>query len=136
MTDPITSAVLAFNLLCTGVTTESSGLSKHKTPFTVELRVDLPNAKWCFGECKSQDAIHELRNDRIEFANEKSETLTTGYKSHLLTVNRETGEFYESQLIVLTGPVPLFGSNQTVVMSKGSCERKDFTGFPSITTKF
>ena len=125
-----TTAILAFNLLCTGNLTASGfGIDDTPKPYSSEYRIDIESGQWCESECKTIFAIASVQTTQITLEETSKISPTGGEESLKNFVNRETGEH---RVFSLSGRK----YQRFSITWKGQCERKPFTGFPKFETKF
>ena len=117
------AAAAAFNLICSGtMTSDKLGHMADESikPFSETYRVNLASKRWCYRACTLTQPIVEVTAERIVFErDERGE-----YNDTISFVNRENGVFsyrYRSGFI---------GSDVSVILQQGKCERQPFTGFP------
>lgn len=113
-----TTAVAAFNLICTGTFTSGKILEIGQPESAVKLvlRIDLDSNRWCFGDCRSTAVIKQVADTSIIFRMAKDDD-----GDDLFSVNRETGDFIDR--------TRNFAINW-ITMTRGNCEKAPFTGFP------
>lgn len=118
-----------FDLVCVGTQemTNLSTLSIDKSEDRRTYRVDLKARKYCEAECGYIRDIHSFADDHITFIEKNAEGNPLLEKS-LEQVNREDGSYY-------VGYFPRRGELGMLV-SKGTCEPKPFSGFPKVDQKF
>lgn len=113
----------AFNLQCTGQHWSGNDFSlmlggAPTENFVMDLRVDLERKRWCWGSCTETSAIAEIGTTSITFIDRKSNN-----GEHTARVNRETGEYNEGDFTY---------SPERFAVYSGKCERRPFTGLPSL----
>lgn len=124
----VTAVATAFNLSCTGEYKRTDVLgAQPPKEFSHNLRIDLDAKKWCEGECKRQWDIKAVEPTIITFE-DKTEETSAGVSTTKWTINRETANYS----YVYTSRDRLM----VTVIKSGKCEKSDFTGFPTIETKF
>lgn len=115
------AAAAAFNLNCAGNLRVSGGSPE---PFSTVIHVDLDKNKWCADSCKAIFDISKVDPGSLKLE-DSSQVWPTGKRTRLLAVNRETGAYYDE-----------IRSNGDLLSYTGTCEKAEFTGFPSVETKF
>jgi hypothetical protein len=105
-------AATAFNLVCSGTTTESSaGKPDKETPFHHVYRIDLHKLAWCIDECQGGIApIMSVTQQEIRML---------GGTDYIVVFNRET-----------RGIVRDLGYPGDEAIDSGKCKEAPFTQFP------
>jgi hypothetical protein len=125
-----------FDLVCTGTTEQTTvGEPKRHEPFNATFHIDLEGKKWCTGGCGAIYDIYSVQPATIELKEPKHVERPTfplslaGDEIDTSFISRTTGEYHA---LFSTGQ----GRNILMRVTKGSCERRPFSGFPEIKTKF
>lgn len=116
-----TAIIAAFNLLCTGTTSEPGLFGISKTPSAAEYRVNLDTGQWCDGACAALSKIAEISPSRVILRDDPYDPSRNFFYRALLLIDRTNGEF------------TLIAARQ---VTKGTCVKKEFTGFPVPAVKF
>lgn len=106
LASPAQASQPAFDLICHG----------NKTGQQLHFRFDLPQRKWCFGECQSVWGIDRMGDAMIELVTYSSD----GNNDWTFRINRFTGTFDA----IRRG----YGSEPK---DSGNCKPQVFSGFPS-----
>lgn len=125
----IALTLAAFNLICTGTLTSKSVDQEAATPYSIEYRVSLDDGLWCDGDCKVIKQIYEVQPTQLTLMDFRGFG-PLGNQWTSVRVNRETGKHNAVESFNQGTP--------SVSLSKwdGTCERKEFSGFPDFKTKF
>lgn len=125
-----------FDLVCTGTTEQTTvGEPKRQEPFSATFHIDLEAKKWCTGGCGAIYEIYSVQPATIELKEPKRverpifPLSLAGDEIDTSFISRTTGEYHA---LFSTGQ----GRNILMRVTKGSCERRPFSGFPEIQTKF
>jgi hypothetical protein len=117
-----------FDLVCTGgaspdVSGSGEPITHAKAPraYSIRLRVDLRQSKFCQGECKSVENIEKVDTRNITFQ------LAAGTR---LIVSREGGDFFVSWKSVPDDRM----QKDSVTSAFGRCGSAPFTPFPGVTS--
>ena len=121
-------ALAAFNLICTGTLTSKSVDQEVTKPYSIEYRVNLDEGLWCDGECKVIKQIQEVQPTQLTLMDFRGFGVL-GRQWTTIRVNRETGKHIAVESFD-QGSLTASLSNWD-----GTCERKEFTGFPEFKTK-
>ncbi len=124
-----TTAILAFNLLCTGTMTTAGTAKPETKPYAYEYRIDGSSGQWCVDNCKRISAIYEVQPAEIILENSTEMDAGDALTRTKNVINRETGAQ------VLTATVDMRGG-KFAINWRGQCVRKPFSGFPKLETKF
>lgn len=125
-----TTAILAFNLLCTGTQSVIGvGVGDSGKPYASEYRIDLEAGKWCESDCKALHQLASVQPTQITLQDTSEGNAAAGEGTVVNFINRETGVHYS---LASSGKA----YNRISIKWKGQCERKPFTGFPKFETKF
>lgn len=122
------AAATAFNLVCTGNLETSSILGKETTKYSIIYRIDLDAGKWCDGECKAPEKIAEIQPAKFILQSSAGQTPPPVVRVTNV-IDRETGTH---NIFGSSG----YGASAIVMHWSGVCEKADFTGFPTVETKF
>jgi hypothetical protein len=112
------TAIVAFNLICTGTATTGisvgAELTKQKSePFEIVYRVDLSSRTWCAGACGTRKPVAKATDDDLLL--EQNDDGAEVYTS----MNRDDGSY-----------IHRLKAADFVLIELGSCARAEFTGFP------
>ena len=111
-----------FDLDCSGPVPRADAIWEQAR---AHFRIDLGAMRWCYADCKVINQIAEVQPATIWFEKSSDAEDAAGV-IHFRAVNRETGEYtYAKQS-------RLYGS----ISQKAMCEKRPFSGFPVIQTKF
>lgn len=88
-------------------------------------RIDLAKSEWCADKCKTVHKIASITSGTIVL--QSKEPQFKGGDRVINSINRATGEWYFHRSL------PGVGFNKAVT---GTCELRDFSGFPSAKAKF
>lgn len=125
------AAAAAFNLLCSGTQTTTAFDGTSSKPYSSEYRIDLNQAEWCEDDCRATHAIAKVLPTQLQLE-VKDTTGLTGRTSIRNFIDRETGGHW----ISATMAEPRRPAMTIVVEWKGACEKRPFSGFPVLETKF
>jgi hypothetical protein len=108
----------AFNLVCSGMTTESFGPGKESSqkPFHRVYRVDLESRRWCADDCPVTLPITIVTPQEIQLGEPPVFVPGDGAAT---TLDRETGRI-----------VRALGGKGHAIIDFGECEKAPFTPFP------
>lgn len=118
----------SFDLVCVG-RDEQAQVNKPSavTERAWHFRIDLVSRKYCIDDCRFIKDIKDVQPVRITFW-DYSEPMSGDIYESSLYISRETGS--------LSGK---FGFRYNTVLTShwsGNCDKKPFSGFPAIPTKF
>lgn len=118
----------AFNLTCSGTLRTQTIEGIREEPYRTVYRIDLARNKYCEEDCR---ALHDIANvGPTAIQLEESDVDTPRRRSHTSNlINRETGEHRA---------MGASGLRESIIILnwQGTCERSDFTGFPTFPTRF
>lgn len=119
-----------FDLTCTGTTRTlaPSALIDETKPYSTTYRIDLDALKWCSGDCGATWKVVEASPTAITLEGKSVDT-PREHETLRNVVSRVTGEH---SIAAESG----IGSRRMAMFWKGQCERAEFSGFPTPTTKF
>jgi hypothetical protein len=117
----------SFDLVCSGSSYDSTGGKQSMPkPYTSHLRIDLGRRLWCQEKCAEQIPIFAVSPGLLTLSGGPGEHITADavlQTEHV--INRVTGD----ELLRIDA-----GETQTTYL--GSCEKRPFSGFPPMRTKF
>lgn len=124
-------AAAAFNLACTGTQSTDSILGKKSKPYETLYRLNLEKNEWCEGECKSIHKIEAVQPSEIVLEDTKVDSVSQ--RSIMRnSINRETG----AHSLTSSYSNPRIRGSGIMMSYTGVCEKRDFSGFPALETKF
>lgn len=123
---PLSLALLAtpaaaadqFDLVCRGSEADPRGIEKT---YGARFRVDLSAMKYCEDVCSERTKIAKVNENYIIFSDLNDPALGRVYMS----VDRRTGELDGEASV---GPARF--------VTKATCERREFSGFPKVVRRF
>ena len=124
-----TAAILAFNLLCPGTMTTAGMVKSQPKPYAYEYRIDMESGQWCADNCKRLAAIYEIQPSEITLENSTEIDAADILSRTQNVINRETGAHLMTATIDMR-------SGKSALLWRGQCEKKPFSGFPKLETKF
>lgn len=123
------AAAAAFNLVCSGtVTTESVFDGKTSKPYEYTYRIDLNAKKYCTDECIGLRDIADIQPMQITLSETKVDTPREHHWSYM-RIDRGTGAH---KGVSASG----VRASRMILEWNGTCEKSEFTGFPTFETKF
>lgn len=118
-----------FDLVCSGIqTSESVSTGRSSEPYSYRYRFDLAAGKYCEAACKGTRDIVRVSPVQITLADSRTDT-PREQKFDSSIIDRETGK--QSILYSVRDTLGL-----RVHRWEGQCEKRPFTGFPEVLTKF
>jgi hypothetical protein len=121
-----------FNLVCSGTIHSffENTASMKDEPYSYTYRIDLKSGNWCEAECTVVRPIADVQPTILRLEPNRNEDAPTHREKWTSLIDRTDG----SQMTMVESWDDLLG-NSTMTW-KGTCERRPFSGFPEVKTKF
>lgn len=121
--------VQQFDLVCSGSVHALSQFTDRTDPYSYHYRVDLSEGKWCEGDCGVLREFVEVQPAILVLTRSSEYSQVLGRREITNTIDRVTGRH---SIASASG-----GSGTLLTMNwQGQCERRPFSGFPVIQTRF
>lgn len=119
-----------FDLACTGTTKTIAVGDEGERPWSTVFHIDLDKKKWCQDGCGSVYDFYAVQPAILQFkASPEHEAGDLRTNEDEAFVSRTDGTY---SAIHTMGQ----GIDRTMWTTKGSCEKRPFSGFPKFDTKF
>lgn len=105
-----------------------SMLMDEAKPYSTTYRIDLDAMKWCADPCEATLAVIEATPTAITLESKSIDT-PREHEVYRNVISRVSGAHNSSAESGI-------GSRRMAMFWKGQCERAEFSGFPTPTTKF
>lgn len=121
----------AFDLVCAGEMSSEAITGNTSKPYSVRYRVDLAASKYCEDQCATVNPIFKVDPGVLVFESIDKDAPSERVRK-INNVSRNTGE----HLMLYTSRSTGSAASVLIMRWRGTCERADFTGFPTAGAKF
>lgn len=118
-----------FDLVCSGTKRFVAVGEDRSEPFSMTFHVDLEQRRWCQGSCGAINDIHNVQPALLELRAPVEIDTVSRRELDSEFIDRETGA-YKAYHSVGRGARTMFWQYD------GICEKRPFSGFPEVQTKF